>query len=229
MDEIIDILKRTADGAYIIDAEQRIIFWNDAAERILGHTADSVIGRLCYEVVVGRDDANCPTCRRDCVPFVSTTHRELVPNFDARFRTADGGERWVNVSIITVPGQNDAPRGVVHLFRDTEVKKQAQVFAQEVAAQAQRLQRQDQSGMPSSGNRAADAGGRGEPARAENLTRRELQVLKLLAQGADTPTIAAELIITESTVRNHVQRVLRKLGVHSRLEAAAYAREHGLA
>lgn len=218
MDEIIDVLKQTADGAYIIDGEQRIVFWNDAAERLLGYSRDSVIGRLCYEIVVGRDDSNCPICRRDCVPFVSTTRRELVPNFDTRFRTADGGQRWVNVSIIAVSGQNGTPRGVIHLFRDIEVKKQAQVFAQEVAAQAQRLQWQE---------RVVAEGG--EEARPDKLTRRELQVLKLLAQGADTTAIATELIISESTVRNHVQHVLHKLDVHSRLEAAAYAREHGLA
>jgi PAS domain S-box-containing protein len=218
MDEILNILQQTADGAYIIDSEQRIIFWNAAAESLLGYSAERVIGRLCYEIVVGRDDTNCPICRRDCVPFVSSTRREPVPNFDTRFRTADGGQRWVNVSIIAVPGENDTPRGVIHLFRDVEVKKQAQMFAQEVAAQAQRLQLQE---------RVVIAGG-GEEARPDKLTRRELQVLKLLAQGADTGTIATELIITESTVRNHVQRVLHKLGVHSRLEAAAYARENGL-
>ncbi len=53
-------------------------------------------------------------------------------------------------------------------------------------------------------------------------------MLRQLSHGADTDTIANQLVIDRSTVRNHVQRILHKLGVHSRLEAVTYAREHGL-
>ena len=60
------------------------------------------------------------------------------------------------------------------------------------------------------------------------LTRREWDVLNLLAQGWGTEEMAAELTISPSTVRNHVQNVLDKLGVHSRLEAIAYAYQHNL-
>jgi two-component system nitrate/nitrite response regulator NarL len=44
----------------------------------------------------------------------------------------------------------------------------------------------------------------------------------------DTNEIASTLIISPSTVRNHVQNILGKLGVHSRLEAIAYVYQHGL-
>ena len=50
----------------------------------------------------------------------------------------------------------------------------------------------------------------------------------MLSHGADTDNIASQLVIDRSTVRNHIQRILHKLDVHSRLEAVAYAREHGL-
>jgi DNA-binding NarL/FixJ family response regulator len=60
------------------------------------------------------------------------------------------------------------------------------------------------------------------------LTEREHEVLLLLASGAATPMIAASLFISAHTARTHVQNVLVKLGVHSRLEAAAYAVRHGL-
>ena len=53
-------------------------------------------------------------------------------------------------------------------------------------------------------------------------------MLRQLSHGSDTDTIAQQLVIDRSTVRNHVQRILHKLGVHSRLEAVTYAREHGL-
>jgi two-component system nitrate/nitrite response regulator NarL len=60
------------------------------------------------------------------------------------------------------------------------------------------------------------------------LSPRELQTLRLLAQGASTSTIGARLDIHSTTVRTHVQHVLEKLGVHSRLEAVACASRNGL-
>jgi DNA-binding NarL/FixJ family response regulator len=55
------------------------------------------------------------------------------------------------------------------------------------------------------------------------LTRREAEVLRLVATGADNPAIAAQLDISVATVRKHLERVYAKLGVHSRTEAAATA------
>lgn len=60
------------------------------------------------------------------------------------------------------------------------------------------------------------------------LTRREQEVLRLLADGADNQRIAQALVISPQTARTHVQNVLGKLGVHSRLEAAAFATRSGL-
>lgn len=64
--------------------------------------------------------------------------------------------------------------------------------------------------------------------RMANLTRREREVLALLAQGADNERIAQRLVISPETARTHVQNVLGKLDVHSRLEAAAFVRQNGL-
>jgi two-component system, NarL family, nitrate/nitrite response regulator NarL len=60
------------------------------------------------------------------------------------------------------------------------------------------------------------------------LTPRELECLALLAQGLDTTGMAGQLGISPATVRTHVQALLAKLGVHSRLEAASIAMRHGL-
>ena len=57
-----------------------------------------------------------------------------------------------------------------------------------------------------------------------HLTPRQLEVLRLLEQGRSTPQIAAELHLSTQTVRNHINRLLRALGIHSRLEAVALAR-----
>jgi DNA-binding NarL/FixJ family response regulator len=55
------------------------------------------------------------------------------------------------------------------------------------------------------------------------LTSRELEVLKLVAQGMSNKEIAAELFISENTVKNHVRNILEKLHLHSRMEAVVYA------
>lgn len=60
------------------------------------------------------------------------------------------------------------------------------------------------------------------------LTRREREVLALLAEGADNDAIAQALVISPQTARTHIQNVLSKLGVHSRLEAAAFVIHNGI-
>jgi DNA-binding NarL/FixJ family response regulator len=60
------------------------------------------------------------------------------------------------------------------------------------------------------------------------LTRREREVLVLLAQGADNEGIAQRLVISPETARTHIQNVLGKLRVHSRLEAASVVIQNGI-
>ena len=55
------------------------------------------------------------------------------------------------------------------------------------------------------------------------LTDRELEVLRLVAQGMSNKEIAVELYISENTVKNHVRNILEKLHLHSRMEAVVYA------
>lgn len=60
----------------------------------------------------------------------------------------------------------------------------------------------------------------------EVLTRRECEVLRLLSAGHSNSTIAEQLVVSEATVKSHVQRILRRLNVRNRVEAAAVY--HGL-
>lgn len=68
----------------------------------------------------------------------------------------------------------------------------------------------------------------GEPAPAELLSARELEVLTLVARGLDNAQIADELCISPSTAKNHLSNVLAKLGISNRVQAAIYAVRHGL-
>ena len=96
----------------------------------------------------------------------------------------------------------------IHLFRDVTATKELLTLVQD---------------------RLAAAGSGGErPDAATALTRRELDVLRLMVQGLNTSRTAEKLRVSPATVRNHVQNIFGKLGVHSRLEAVAYASKHRL-
>ncbi|MBI1876728.1 MAG: response regulator transcription factor [Chloroflexi bacterium] len=62
-----------------------------------------------------------------------------------------------------------------------------------------------------------------------NLTERELDVLRLIAQGQSNKEIAVSLHLTEGTIKGYVSAILAKLGVADRTQAALYAVKHGLA
>jgi DNA-binding NarL/FixJ family response regulator len=86
----------------------------------------------------------------------------------------------------------------------------------ELAAIAGIIQRHGLAAQPASG-------------KTTGLTRREGEVIALIAQGCSNRVIAERLLITEKTAENHVGNILGKLGLTSRAQAAAYAVEHGLA
>jgi len=66
------------------------------------------------------------------------------------------------------------------------------------------------------------------PPGLDELTPRELEVFRLVAQGKSNAEIAAELIIGETTVKTHVTRIMMKLGVRDRVQAVVLAYELGV-
>ncbi|HEU4425386.1 MAG TPA: response regulator transcription factor [Pilimelia sp.] len=62
----------------------------------------------------------------------------------------------------------------------------------------------------------------------QSLTAREIEVLRLVARGSTNREIAARLYLSDGTVKNHISRILARLGLRDRTQAAIYARDHGL-
>lgn len=224
MRRLFQALASTSDGAFIINEQHQIIFWNQAAETILGYTAEEVKGQLCYEILGGRDEQGRTLCQRYCRPAISAHHGTPLPNPDVYAQTGDGEGRWINVTTFAFPtADRSLGNVIVHLFRDATEERSNQRFVEQVR-EASRELRHDREMLGSAppapdtpSDRALDA-----------LTPRERQVLSLLAQGLSTDEMADTLSISPSTTRNHVQSILGKLNVHSRLEAVAYLYQEGL-
>lgn len=202
------VLDRAGDGVFVIGSDGKIVLWNRAAEKIMGYTAREVLGRPCCDIFVGRDDKDNRLCYQGCHVQALVGMGDPVQNFDMRTRSKNGQVLWLNISILAVG--NGRPNGnlTVHLFRDVTATKELLTMVHERLAAA--------AGHTNGGTPEA------------TLTRRELEVLRLVSEGVRTKEAAARLHVSPATIRNHVQNILSRLGVHSRLEAVAYAHRHRL-
>jgi PAS domain S-box-containing protein len=199
-------LERAGDGVCAIGRDGRIVVWNRSAERIMGYPAREVMQRPCCDIFVGRDDAGNRLCYQGCHVMSLVGMGEAVRSFDMQTRTRAGEPIWLNISVLVFPeGQDRDGALTVHLFRDvTAARELLQVVQARLTA----------STAPPDG--------------ASAPSRRELEILRLLAQGLNTRAAAERLHVSQATLRNHVQHILSKLSVHSRLEAVAYANQHRL-
>jgi PAS domain S-box-containing protein len=202
-------LTNTGDGVCAVGGDGKIALWNGAAEKILGYAAREVLGRSCCEVFVGRDTSGNRLCYQGCHVLTLVREGEPVQHFPMATRTKAGKPVWLDISILAVPGSHRDVSTTVHLFRDVTAAHEIEALVRQRLTQAVPAQ--------------SDGGGS-----EAQLTRRELEILRLIGGGANTRTMAERLHVSPATVRNHVQNILGKLGVHSRLEAAAYATRHRL-
>lgn len=217
-------LSRTNDGAFIINEQHQIIFWNQAAQAILGYTAEEAASRQCYEVLGGRDEQGRALCQRYCRIAIGALQGKTLPTIDVHALTRDGEGRWINVTTFAVPaGDQELGHVIVHLFRDATQKKNNERFVEQIMVATRERRHENES----PGFSITPAEFPPDPG-LEALTPREWQVLLLLAQGLGTDEMASMLNISPATTRNHIQNILGKLSVHSRLEAVAYAYQQGL-
>jgi len=212
----LQVFANTADGVFAVDSGGRVVLWNKAATRILGLGAEEALGRRCCDVLSGFDVSGNLICYPGCQVMVLSARQQPIHHFDMRTRRKDGQEIWINISTIVISADGDQPAGTVHLFRDI--------------TQSRLVPGRTRSAPEGVGTLGAAAreGGRGvgpppsaglEKNPAESLTSREREILRMIAGGQTTSAIANKLCISHTTVRNHIQHILAKLGAHSRLEA----------
>lgn len=217
--ELTEALENAADGAFIVDEDLQIIYWNPAAQEIVGFKKHQVVGSLCYQVLHGRNEEGRLICEEHCSVVGLALRGEPIANYDVQIQEKLGKSRWLNISIFSYPKEREDGRAlIVHLFRDITRKKEDERFLQKIIQVARRYHKLD----PEAGTESED-----HPL-LDELTPREYEILSLLARGRSTQDIALTLSISPNTVRNHIQHILQKLHIHSRVEAVTYAIKHGL-
>lgn len=200
---LVQPLTHAVDGVFVVCAEGMVVMWNRAAERILGHRARSAVGRRSCELIAGEAGGH-RFCYSGChaAPLIPTNNG--LRNFDAHTRTKAGKPIWVNVSALEIASRHPGGRLTIHLLRDVTAAKRLLGLIEER--------------LPA----------RGLEPEAHALTRREREILGMLSLGLNTSSVADRLHVSKATVRNHVQSILAKLGVHSQLGAVAYATRNRL-
>lgn len=191
----------TGEPAYAVNRDGIIVAWNAAAGRAFGYPASEAVGRKCWELLRGRDAFGNQYCSERCPLREMAFQRRPVNRCRMYFRTAAEDRLGFTVSTLALFDTPEAT--LIHLCRKDPPA------AREAAPEASsRPRHRDQS--------------------RSVLTPREREVLGHLADGHTTREIATLLGISVSTVRNHIEHILRKLHAHSRLEAVAVSRRLGL-
>ena len=219
-DTLFSLLETLPCGAYAMSLDQTIVFWNRAAERLLGHTADEVLGRHCYEVVTGVSRGGLtPVCSGGC-PSIRHLQAGLVPTqIRLQLARASGGYSWMTVTPMVVSGVlRDTPL-LVHLFDEAAETDDVRPTVDSL-----------RTALTTGGaDIVSDHQDRSDtPVESSELSRRELDVLRLVALGWTIFQIGAELHISQHTVRNHIRNLRKKLDASTKLDAVVKGLRLGL-
>ena len=217
---------RSGDAAFAVDRNGVIVSWNSEAEKTFNHTAKDVLGKHCWKLMAGKDMYGNRYCCKRCPLMQMASHRELAHSFPISFKTALNGFKKITLNSLTVFGGN-GDRLLLHICNESDENPE---YSNNVHATNGNNQATNGSNYhATNGNNHATNGNNHVATRPSAnyqrgaLTNREHEVLELLADGKATREIAKLMCISPATVRNHIQRTLYKLHVHTRLEAVVTA------
>lgn len=210
-DDALELIAASSSAACGIDRRHRIVYWNDSASALLGWGAAEVLGKSCYEAFAGRDLFGNFCCFRDCGVAVGALRGEEAEPFVMDVRRKDGTPLRLITRTLVFPSAGASYTCLVHLFENGDAGALSSIVLRAKAAVAEPPEECA-----------------GPPQPAILLSPRERQILGLLSEGFGSVNIAARLDLSHATIRNHVQHLLRRMGVHSQVEAVSVAFRRGL-
>lgn len=211
MTDQLEVISRAGTPAFATDENGYITVWNKRAEELLGYAAPSVLGRSCHEILCGVDLFGNQFCSQQCALACMAERGEPVRHFEMDIRAESGEMIPTGFSIVVLPGPRAGQYAMIHFMERVDRQHEVDTLISRI------LTGRHASHLPETTVHGAAE----EP--QPQLTSREIQVLRLLAEGTSTEDIATSLFISVPTTRNHVQNILRKLHVHSKLEAVSLA------
>jgi PAS domain S-box-containing protein len=216
MNTFLDTVHRSLDAMFAIDGKQRVTVWNQACEDLTGISAVQAIGSPCHEILQGHEPSGRAFCGAIC-PLNQLAKGGPPPStFSMRISAKDGEKIQVTVGTMLMPSPDNREWMVVHVMRRGHCKSSAGFFDHDDPGKDS-IDEEHQKEMDEHVSRSLCL-----------LSERERQILRLLTNGQSTGAISGHLHISMTTVRNHIQRLMAKMNVHSRIEAVTCANRHHL-
>lgn len=209
------ILEAMGESVAVMNTDYEILWFKEPLSTMI--LADvKVIGETCYKAFYGKQEP----CRGNCPvrPVIEEGRAHVVERY---FIDHQGRERWREARAFPIVDGWGQTVLVARISHDITRRKQRQARdlrqredLERALGEMNRLSLEDLPFHPTGP--------------APELTKREVEVLRLLAQGLSKPRIAGVLSISPNTVKRHVDNIFNKLGVNDRTQAAIWAARAGM-
>lgn len=187
--------------AWVISADYRIQFLNPLAEQLLDIQSEHAQGQDCAHIIGGQSSEGI-ICKQPCFIKDMLEKQVPVPPIAMKVGTPETTQHWIKVVYLPVDDSQEGGPCLVCCAVDFDLPRRLERYIQKIALRSSVSRRLEK--LP-----------------VEPLSKRELEILELLANDCTLRTIARRLFISHSTVRNHVRNLLAKIGAHSIHEAIA--------
>jgi PAS domain S-box-containing protein len=209
--DALEIIADAKVAAYGMDRYDRIVYWNEGASRVLGWTPEEVLGKMCFHVLAGRDVFGNLYCMHDCPSIRAAVDGGDMQPFllEVKKKGSTAPVKMI-VRAIPLPAAGPSFEVLMHFLEASDTTIDSLVAALRASVR-------EPAGLP-----PVDP-----PISASPLTGRQREMIMLVSNGYAVLNIAARLNLSHATVRNHIQNALRKLEVHSQVEAVAISFRRG--